>query len=116
MRLMKKIIGVTLSATLLLTGCNAADNNASNESISEETQNAETNVAWDQIDKTKCNYNSEDNVYWQVGISYCENPVAEEYETLGIFVPGDYMNASDNGDETWITQRMKNPAPAICWF
>ena len=26
---MKKIIGVTLSATLLLTGCNAADNNAS---------------------------------------------------------------------------------------
>ena len=101
MRLMKKIIGVTLSATLLLTGCNAADNNASNESISEETQNAETNVAWDQIDKTKWNYNSEDNVYWQVGISYCENPVAEEYETLGIFVPGDYMNASDNGDGTY---------------
>lgn len=98
---MKKIIGVTLSATLLLTGCNAADNNASNESISEETQNAETNVAWDQIDKTKWNYNSEDNVYWQVGISYCENPVAEEYETLGIFVPGDYMNASDNGDGTY---------------
>ena len=40
-------------------------------------------------------------MYWQVGISYCENPVAEEYETLGIFVPGDYMNAVDNGDGTF---------------
>lgn len=98
---MKKMIGVTLTATLLLTGCNVADNNASDESISEETQNTETNVTWDQIDKTRWNYNSEDNVYWQVGISYCENPVAEEYETLGIFVPGDYMNAVDNGDGTF---------------
>ena len=35
------------------------------------------------------------------GVSYCENPVAEEYETLGIFVPGDYMNAVDNGDGTF---------------
>lgn len=110
---MKKILGITLSAALLLTGCSTTDNNVEGDSHSkvtkgveetknsEETKNAEVNVAWDQIDAAKWNYNSEDNVYWQVGISYCENPVADEYETLGIFVPGDYMNAVENGDGTY---------------
>lgn len=75
------------------------------------------NVVWDQdtmkvtvsdyeealakIDNTKWNYNAEDNVYWQVGIQYCANPVDLTYETLGIFVPAEYMNATDNGDGTF---------------
>lgn len=53
------------------------------------------------IDNTKWNYNAEDNVYWQIGVQYCANPVNLEYETLGIFVPAIYMNASDNGDGTF---------------
>lgn len=107
MRAIKRILGITLSASLLLTGCGTTDNNAKRESSSEvtkgteETTNTKANADWAQIDVTKWNYNSEDNVYWQVGISYCENPAAEEYETLGIFVPGDYMNAADNGDGTY---------------
>lgn len=75
------------------------------------------NVVWDQdtmkvtvsdyeealakIDNTTWNYNAEDNVYWQVGIQYCANPVDLTYETLGIFVPAEYMNATDNGDGTF---------------
>lgn len=54
-----------------------------------------------KIDNTKWNYNAEDNVYWQVGIQYCANPVDLTYETLGIFVPAEYMNATDNGDGTF---------------
>lgn len=54
-----------------------------------------------KIDNTKWNYNAEDNVYWQVGIQYCSNPVDLTYETLGIFVPAEYMNATDNGDGTF---------------
>lgn len=54
-----------------------------------------------KIDNTKWNYNAEDNVYWQVGIQYCANPVDLTYETLGIFVPAAYMNATDNGDGTF---------------
>lgn len=54
-----------------------------------------------KIDNTKWNYNAEDNVYWQVGIQYCANPVDLTYETLGIFVPSEYMNATDNGDGTF---------------
>lgn len=54
-----------------------------------------------KIDNTKWNYNAEDNVYWQVGIQYCANPVDLTYETLGIFIPAAYMNATDNGDGTF---------------
>ena len=58
-------------------------------------------VDLDRIDMTKWQYDSGTDVYWQVGISYCANPADEEYETLGIFVPGAYMDAADNGDGTY---------------
>ena len=63
---------------------------------------AETTL--EKIDSSQWNYNSEDDVYWQVGIPYCQNPAAEQYETLGIFVPGEYMTARDNGDGTYTCQ------------
>ena len=53
------------------------------------------------IDNSKWQYNSDDDVYYQVGISYCENPADESYETLAVFVPGAYMDATDNGDGTY---------------
>lgn len=53
------------------------------------------------IDNTKWNYQSENDVYWQTGISYCANPADSSYETLGIFIPGTYVNAQDNGDGTF---------------
>lgn len=98
-----------LSATLLLSGCGAASDdiedengNVETDEVSDvETQDNTTDNVLDKINVTQWNYNSEDNVYWQVGISYCENPAASEYETLGIFVPGDYMTATDNGDGTY---------------
>ena len=54
-----------------------------------------------KIDNTKWQYNAEDNVYWQTGVNYCADPVDIKYETLGIFVPGEYMTAADNGDGTY---------------
>ncbi len=54
-----------------------------------------------KIDNTKWQYNAEDNVYWQTGVNYCANPADTKYETLGIFVPGEYMTAADNGDGTY---------------
>lgn len=101
-----KQIAFFLSAAMLFAGC------GSNGAVTEESdmgkeQNTDTkeevsiNTALDKINAAKWNYNEEDDVYWQVGISYCENPAAEEYETLGIFVPGAYMDAADNGDGTY---------------
>ena len=57
-------------------------------------------VDLDMIDMSAWQYDSGSDVYWQVGISYCANPADEEYETLGIFVAGAYMDATDNGDGT----------------
>lgn len=53
------------------------------------------------VDMSKWQYNAQDGVYWQVGISYCASPVDLTYETLGIFVPEAYMDGTDNGDGTY---------------
>ena len=103
-------IGLFLAAALILSGCsNSASGIGSSAAQTEaETSQAETERAGEtavtslpQIDSTKWQYNSDDKVYWQIGISYCENPADENYETLGIFVPAAYMNAKDNGDGTF---------------
>lgn len=54
-----------------------------------------------QVDMTKWILDEDQNLYYQVGIQYCENPTDETYETLGIFVPAAYFDATDNGDGTY---------------
>lgn len=53
------------------------------------------------IDNSKWQYDSDNNVYYQIGISYCSAPQAADYETMGIYVPGAYMTGNDNGDGTY---------------
>ena len=53
------------------------------------------------IDNSKWQLNTDDNVYWQTGISYCADPADADYETLGVFVPAGYFDAEDNGDGTY---------------
>ena len=55
----------------------------------------------EKIDMTKWQYNADDDVYYQIGITYCETPADESYETLAVFVPGAYMTGIDNGDGTY---------------
>ena len=117
MKYKSKAIAAAVIMAFLLTGCNNASDQSSsststNDSVStssvetsleesNDVQGEEIVTRLNRIDNTKWQYNEDDNVYWQVGISYCENPADEKYETLGIFVPGDYMTASDNGDGTF---------------
>lgn len=49
----------------------------------------------------KWQYNASANVYYIVGIMYCATPADNTYEQMGIFVPGAYMNAIDNGNGTY---------------
>ena len=58
----------------------------------------------EKIDMSKWMYESDDNVYYQIGISYCEVPADASYENLAIFVPGDYFSGTDNGDGTYICE------------
>ena len=100
----KKILASTISLlvgiSLVFTACGSSQSNETTESTAskDEAIDEETLAL---IDNSKWNYNEEDGVYWQVGISYCANPASEEYETLGIYVPAAYMNAKENGDGTW---------------
>ena len=44
------------------------------------------------------NYDPEHDVCWQTGIVYCGSPCAPKYHSLGIFVPGKYMNTAPRAD------------------
>jgi hypothetical protein len=92
----KRVLALFLLMSLLFTGCSQSGDNGTVQE-SEQTKQGdidmETETTTDivttlsKIDNSKWQYNEEDGVYWQVGISYCENPADEKYETLGIFVP-----------------------------
>jgi hypothetical protein len=53
------------------------------------------------IDMSAWNYDETNNVYWQIGLVYVSNPKTVEYESLGIYVPGDYMTGKKNSDGTY---------------
>jgi len=46
-------------------------------------------------------YDATNNVYWQIGIVYCSRPETTAYETLAIYVPGEYFTAVANEDGTY---------------
>ena len=78
-------------------------NDASESQSADSAENGQTEIetSLSKIDNKAWQYNSDDDVYYQIGIPYCENPADTTYETLAIFVPGAYMNAEDNGDGTY---------------
>ena len=109
----QKMISILLAVSLgmgTLAGCSMASNVAQTESSSLAAQSesstsshaaaAEASSAL-AFDHSNWSYDSENNVYWQIGVVYCEQPETTEYESLGIYVPGDYMNATANGDGTY---------------
>lgn len=53
------------------------------------------------IDNTNWSYDETNDIYYQIGIVYCSDPDTVEYESMGIYVPGAYMDATDNGDGTY---------------
>ena len=101
---MKKIL-ILLTCLLMvvsLAACSSSEKEEENTAEdTTETENSEVITNLSKIDNAKWSYNSDDDVYYQIGISYCENPADESYETLAVFVPGAYMNATDNGDGTY---------------
>lgn len=87
---MKKTLSLLL-CLLLFASIASAENAVDNAAMTYDLRF--NNSAW--------NYNDDDDVYWQVGVVYCTSPETTEYESLGIYVPGVYMTALDNGDGTF---------------
>ena len=46
------------------------------------------------LDSSNWSYDSTNNVYYQIGVTYCTTPASTTYETLGIYVPGEYMTCT----------------------
>lgn len=61
------------------------------------------------FDNAAWHYDEANDIYWQVGVVYVANPASLDYETLGIYVPGAYLEASANGDGTY-TASVKSDA------
>lgn len=104
--------GVLASACLMTACSNSSTNSTTDSSAISQTDSKQTlslsslssgevTTTLDLVDNSQWLYNAEDNVYYQTGISYAATPVDSEQQTLSIFVPGDYMTATDNGDGTY---------------
>ncbi|MDU4449683.1 MAG: esterase, partial [Staphylococcus lugdunensis] len=88
---MKKTFISLLSATVILSGCGVGEhqnNNSNHDAKGVNTSNVKIknyNQASSalQIDNSKWKYDSKNNVYYQLNISYVSNPQAKNVEKLG---------------------------------
>ncbi|MCR4860019.1 MAG: hypothetical protein K5910_05085 [Bacteroidales bacterium] len=86
-------------ASVLLFACTkedlaTTDTDSSSDSTEQQTATgSDSGIAW--------NYDKSSDTYYVVGISYCEKPADTDYETMGIFVPGAYMDAKANSNGTY---------------
>lgn len=96
----------TVTSLLLcasLAGCGTASSVNDTEPQAGTESETETDVSsgLSKLDAKAWSYNADDDVYYQLGVSYCETPADASYETLAVFVPGAYMSGTDNGDGTY---------------
>lgn len=115
MKRLKQAGALLLSLAMItsLTACSSAGSSDSSSDTSDAsgTESQTITTSYDVtnpddmssliFDSSAWNYDADNDVYWQIGVSYCANPEAEDYESLGIYVPGAYMDATDNGDGTY---------------
>lgn len=50
-----------------------------------------------EIDMGRWSYDEDNDVYYQLQVPYCLDPVSELYETLAVYVPGAYFDAEEHG-------------------
>lgn len=84
-----------------VTGCTPADHSAQTQPSDDATQQTDVNLSEFEslaIDNAAWRFDSERNVYYQLGLNYCLSPATEAYESLAIFVPGAYFTAEQNGE------------------
>ncbi|MBQ2962622.1 hypothetical protein [Methanobrevibacter sp.] len=53
------------------------------------------------IDMSNWSYDEENNIYYQLGLPYCTDPESTEYESLAIYVPGEYFKSEENSNGTY---------------
>ena len=49
-----------------------------------------------KFDSSNWSYDSTNGVYYQIGVYYCTKPVSTSHQSLGIYVPAEYMTCSES--------------------
>ncbi len=80
-----------------LAACTSSDSDSSSASNTKSSSGTPSltfsGKAW--------NYDATNDVYYQIGRYYVAKPAAEDYETLGVMVPGKYLKGTKNSDGTY---------------
>lgn len=50
------------------------------------------------LDSSAWRYDEENDVYYQLGLTYCKSPATTTYESLAVFVPGAFLTGEKNGE------------------
>lgn len=99
MKRMKKIVALVLMAAMGASLCSFAK--VSGSAAPDLTGSYMQDSASLNFDNSKWSYDKDNNVYWQIKVGYCAKPETTTYETMGIYVPGAYMTATQNSDGTY---------------
>lgn len=98
MQLSRRSMLISVAATAVGTAALAACTPSSNSSSSSPTSVAPATGEL-ALDQGKWRHDSDNDVYYQMGVDYVTSPGT--LENLGVFVPGAYLSATDNGDGTF---------------
>lgn len=112
-RTISLLLTICLAVTMC-TGCfgrkdKAEEKEKAKEEAQKDLEEYDQDSSALQLNTDQWHYDKTHKVYWQVQISYCTNPEASGYETMGIYVPAAYMDAKKNSDGTYTcTVNMEN--------
>lgn len=84
-----------------LAGCSkpASQNAQPSSGDSDQQSNVDLEEFKDlAINMGSWRYDDENDVYYQLGLTYCKNPATKTYESLAIFVPGKFFTGEKNGN------------------
>lgn len=87
------------AAMALLFGC-SSDNTSSSSTTSITGSTGTSDLA---IDMSAWSYDSDNKIYYQIGVPYCSAPATTDYESMGIYVPAAYLTGKKNSDGSTYT-------------
>ena len=99
-QILSLLVAIALTTTLCACGSTAKKPSTGTDNTTDTSTYKQDNQAL-KFDTAKWNYDETNNVYWRISIQYCSNPETTQYETMGIYVPGQYMTGTKNSDGTY---------------
>ncbi|WP_154028075.1 subtype A tannase [Olsenella uli] len=91
------LAALTATATTgALAACGGKQPAATDAATTDAASNADLKEFKDlELDMKAWHYDSDHQVWWQVGLTYCTKPATKTYERLAIYVPGAYLKPTD---------------------